>query len=481
MSESTYLGIDLGTSGLKLTLVGDDGAVVAEAEETYELHATQPGYAEIDPHDWSRALAHCVGRLARAPGGGHVGASVAAVGFSGQMHGVVLTTPDGQPVRPAVLWPDQRASAVMDRWRDLAPDVRGGLSNPLVPGMAGPLLTWLRDHEPSSLTDAVVASPKDWLRRQLTSGDAAGDRSDASATLLWDVVADDWSTRAVELAGITRSQLPDPQPSDKVVGVTHLLGSLGPDEVPVVTGAADTAAALVALTSGSGLLDDEGVVVNAGTGIQILRTGVKPEARVDPLTHLYGDASGGWYEMLAIQNGGLALDWARRTIGATWEEAVGLARGTAPGSSGAAFLPFLTGERGGVAPVAASAGWHHLTAVTGRPELLRAAFEAYAFTVRRGLEIIGAPIGPVLLTGGGGRDPFVRQLLADVLDRPIACVALRSVSGVGAAVLGARGVGVDLHVPATVVEVEPGDVRARDALDAAYARWEATLETPPDV
>jgi xylulokinase len=470
MSGSTYLGIDLGTSGLKLTLVGDDGSVVAEAEETYELQAAQPGYAEIDPHDWSRALDRCVGRLTQTPGGGHLGVPVAAVGFSGQMHGVVLTDPSGQPVRQALLWPDRRAASVMDRWHDLAPEVRGALSNPLVPGMAGPLLTWLCDHEPALLSDALVASPKDWLRRQLTSGDTAGDRSDASATLLWDVVTDDWSTRAVELAGVTRSQLPDTTPSDAVVGITRLLGG---DDVPVVTGAADTAAALAALERSSGLLSDGGVVVNAGTGIQILRTGARPKARIDPKTHLYGDASGGWYEMLAIQNGGLALDWAQDTLGASWQEAVTLAGGAAPGASGATFLPFLTGERGGVAPVAPSAGWRHLTTSTGRAELLRAAFEAYAFTIRRGLELINAPEGPVLLTGGGGRDPWLRQLLADVLDRPVRFVTLRSVSAVGAAVLAARGVGVELDVPANVVEVLPFGDRARGALDAAYERWVA--------
>jgi xylulokinase len=472
---ATYLGIDLGTSGLKLTLVGGDGTVVAEAEETYELQAARPGYAEIDPHDWSRALDRCVDRLVQTPDGGRAGASVAAVGFSGQMHGVVLTAADGKPLRPAVLWPDQRASSVMGRWHDLAPEVRGGLSNPLVPGMAGPLLTWLNDHEPSLLGDARVASPKDWLRRQLTSDDAAGDRSDATATLLWDVVTDDWSTRAVELAGVTRSQLPVPVPSDTVVGTTRLLGGA---DVPVVAGAADTAAALVALErSDSGrLLREGGVVVNAGTGIQILRTGASPEVRVDPKTHLYGDASGGWYEMLAIQNGGLALDWAQVTLDASWDEAVGLAGATAPGASGATFLPFLTGERGGVAPLEPSAGWRHLSTATGRAELLRAAFEAYAFTIRRGLEVIDASDGPVLLTGGGGRDPFLRQLVADVLDRPVSFVNLRSVSAVGAAVLAARGVGADLDVPAAVVEVSPGDDQARGALDAAYERWTSLLD-----
>ncbi len=471
-----YLGIDLGTSGLKLTLVGSDGTVVAEAEETYEIDVGASGVRRDRPprlEPGARPLrrpAHPGSR--RRSRGGACGRR--RVQWADARRGAHLA--DGQPLRPAMLWPDRRAASVMGRWHDLAPEVRGALSNPLVPGMAGPLLTWLRDHEPAVLRDALVASPKDWLRRQLTSGDAAGDRSDASATLLWDVVADDWSTRCTSSSpGSPESQLPVPAPSDAVVGTTRLLGG---DDVPVVTGAADTAAALAALErSASGrCCGDGGVVVNAGTGIQILRTGARPEARVDPKTHLYGDASGGWYEMLAIQNGGLALDWAQSTLGASWQEAVTLAEGTAPGSLGATFLPFLTGERGGVASLSASAGWRHLTTTTGRAELLRAAFEAYAFTIRRGLEIIDAPAGPVLLTGGGGRDPLLRQLLADVLDRPVCFVTLRSVSAVGAAVLAARGVGAELDVPATVVEVEPGSVRTAGALETAYARWVATLE-----
>ena len=128
-----------------------------------------------------------------------------------------------------------------------------------------------------------------------------------------------------------------------------------------------------------------------------------------------------------------------------------------------------------MAPVEPLAGWRHLTSSADRAALLRAAFEAYAFTIRRGLELIGAPSGPVLLTGGGGRDPWLRQLVADVLDRPLTYMPLRSVSGVGAAVLAARGVGVDLPVPATMVQVFPSHSSDRGALDAAYARWLAAL------
>ena len=235
--------------------------------------------------------------------------------------------------------------------------------------MAGPLLTWLRLHEPEALRSAVsVASPKDWLRARLT-GDLATERSDASATLLWDVPADDWSAEALVLAGIPKAALPPVVTSDTVVGSARP-SALNLDDgadVPVVAGAADTAAALVALqASGAVPAWRDAVVVNAGTGIQVVRPAARPEPRADPVTHLYADAAGGWYEMLAIQNGGFALDWVQRTLAATWEESVSLARKVAPGSAGALFVPFLTGERGGVAPPGASAGWSSLTPSTGR-------------------------------------------------------------------------------------------------------------------
>lgn len=485
----SYLGIDLGTSGLKLALVGTDGSVVAEAEESYAVQSPRPGWAETDPLDWEAALERALNRLAPTRA---LPVEPTAVGFSGQMHGVVLSSDAGEPLRPALLWPDQRAATVMGRWQALAPQVRGSLANPLVPGMAGPLLTWLAEHEPAVLDAAVVASPKDWLRRRLlgglgsdllsdsvsgAGGDRVGDRSDASATLMWDLVADDWSDPAVSLAGIARERLPVMAASSSIVGETSVLAKRGlaTGEVPVVTGAGDTAAALIGLAS-SGAVPAGSVVVNAGTGIQILRTGVHPNSRVGPLTHLYCDASGGWYEMLAIQNGGYALTWAQRQLSASWDSAVALASAVPPGSRGAMFLPFLTGERGGVAPASASAGWRSLTTSTERPEMLRAAFEAYAFTVRRGLEVLGSPAGPLVLSGGGGRGPWLRQLLADVLGRPVSYVALRSASAVGAAALAARGVNVELDVPATIVRTNPSGPAVQDGLDEAYVRWAHELQ-----
>jgi xylulokinase len=468
-----FLGVDLGTSGLKLSLVGADGVILAEAEESYDVRAPAPSHAETDPAEWAAALHRAGERLAASRPESDAQTPVAAIGVTGQMHGVVLTDRTGRPVRAAVLWPDQRAADVLPRWRGLSADARARLANPLVAGMPGPLLTWLNEHERASLDAAArVTTPKDWLRGHLTE-DTVGERSDASATLLWDVVADDWSTEGLSLAGISRDQLPPLVASDEVVGASDFGGSNGATSaaVPVVAGAADTAAALVALrATQQDRAWNTSLVVNAGTGIQIVRPGATAGTRTDPITHLYADADGGWYDMLAIQNGGIALSWVQQALDVRWEELVTLAKQSPAGSKGALFLPFLTGERGGVASPGSTASWSSLTTSTSRPELARSAFEAFAFTVRRGIAVLGGHQGAVLLSGGGARDPWVRQLLADVLDRPLRYVRLRSASALGAAVLAARGIGVPLPVPATSIAVTPTG-RDRDELDLSYARW----------
>ncbi|MET1059099.1 MAG: FGGY family carbohydrate kinase [Nocardioides sp.] len=472
---ASFLGVDLGTSGLKLTLVAEDGLVVGEAEASYAVQTPQPGFAETDPGVWMDALRDAATRLSGGPGDPFSGTEVQAIGFTGQMHGVVLTGEDGTAVRPALLWPDQRATSVLPEWFGLTDEDRAGLGNPIFAGMAGPMLTWLRRNEPDDLgSAALVRSPKDWLRAQLT-GDRVTERSDASATLLWDVTADDWSTAAAGVAGVRDDQLPDVVDSDAVVGKAPWPPGPGGDDqalptVTVVAGGADTACALSALrASGLATTWSDTVVVNVGTGVQIVRPEVTPTPRETPVTHLYADADGGWYEMLAVQNGGLALTWCQDVLGLDWHSFVDAAATAPAGSEGVAFVPFLTGERGGLAGPASRAGWLGASPSTGRPELARSAFEALAFTIRRGLELLGVgDTAHVVVSGGGAREPWVRQLIADALGRPLSYVSLRSASGVGAAVLAARAVGVGLSVTAEVVQVPASP---SSALDYAYERW----------
>ncbi|WP_104526325.1 FGGY family carbohydrate kinase [Blastococcus atacamensis] len=442
MSAAVLLGADLGTSGLKLVALDEAGTVVAEAEAGYDHDRPAPGRAEIDVAVWRAALDSALGALDLR------GAPVRALGFSGQMHGAVLVDDRGRALRPALLWPDSRATAELGRWRSLPVGVRAALANPLVPGMTGPMLAWLAAHEPEILDRATaVVLPKDALRAQLVGGGPlVTDRSDASGTLLWDVVADGWSSAACAAAGVRPDLLPPVRPSDEVAGTAVL--DCG--DVPVVVGGADTPLALLAAGTGPGLQ------VNLGTGAQVLRPGWTPTPADDPAVHGYADAEGGWYAMAALRNGGSAWAWVCGVLGLTWAELFAAAA-SVPDAGGAVFRPFLTGERGGVAGPEDRGGWDGLGASTTRAHLARAAVEGVVRAVGAAAALLDVPDdgAPVVLTGGGARSALVQHLLADELRRPVRHLALRSASAIGAALLAASAVGLEVvpdRAPGPLVE-----------------------------
>ncbi|WP_255410989.1 FGGY-family carbohydrate kinase [Blastococcus sp. TF02A-30] len=328
--------------------------------------------------------------------------------------------------------------------------------------MTGPVLAWLAAHEPDVVgRAAAVLLPKDALRVAVARGPLVTDRSDASATLLWDVPGDGWSEPATAAAGVRRDLLPGVRPADDVVGTATLAGA----EVPVVVGGADTPLALLAAgTTG-------GAQVNLGTGAQVLRPGWDPVPVEDPVVHGYAQVLAGWYSMAALQNGGSAWAWVRQVLGLTWAEFFEAAASTGP--TRVVFRPFLTGERGGVAGPHDRGGWSGLEEGTTRAELVRAAVEGVVFAIDAALKLLDLPGNgaPLVLTGGGGRAPVVRRLLADVTGRRVRWSPLRSASAIGAALLAARGTGAEV-VPAGegAAVVEP----SRDAgLDAARERWRA--------
>ena len=461
------LGADLGTSGLKLVALDATGRLVAETERGYEYDRPAPGRAEIDVRTWRAALDDALAAMTAQL----VGARVRGMGISGQMHGAVLVDGRVAALRPALLWPDQRAGRELTRWRELDPEHRAALANPLVAGMTGPLLAWLARHEPATVEGAAaVLLPKDALRATLLPGaPAVTERSDASATLLWDVVADGWSAAAVGAAGIEKGLLPAVRPSAEVVGEA----SLPVGVVPVVVGGADTPLALMA----SGAV---GTQVNLGSGAQVLRPGVRPAAVREPVAHTYADTADGWYAMVALQNGGSAWEWACGVLGLSWSDFLAAAASAPAGAGGAVFHPFLTGERGGVAGPDDRAGWTGLGAATTRADLARAALEGVLFAIRAAVELLAgtdaAPVvltdaAPVVLTGGATRSELVVQVLADVLGRPIRPLGLRSASAVGAALLAGRGVGLDVEPQRSAGSVV--GPRADHRLADAGARWSA--------
>ncbi|GIM97057.1 FGGY family carbohydrate kinase [Paractinoplanes toevensis] len=238
----TVLGIDLGTSSVKAVVARLDGTVVAQARGGYPVSHPRLGWSETPTGDWFDATAGAV-RAAVA----EAGSQPVAIGLSGQMHGVVLADEDGRAIRPAMLWSDSRAVDQIQEYDRLPDPLLARLANPLSPGMAGPLLAWLVIHEAVTYRAARwTLQPKDWLRAQLT-GRFATEPSDASATLLYDIAGDTWSTELLGALGLDAAKLPpilgcSAAPAGRLTVAAAARLGLRPG-VPVAAGAADTAAA----------------------------------------------------------------------------------------------------------------------------------------------------------------------------------------------------------------------------------------------
>lgn len=472
------LGIDLGTGSVKALLLTPEGAVLAAASAPYEVAAPRPGWAETGAEAWWQATVTAVrAALAAAP----PARSVAAVGLSGQMHGVVLADAAGVPLRPAVLWADARAAPLLEPYRELLGGLCAALENPVAAGMAGPTLLWLRRYEPRLLARARWAlQPKDWLRLRLT-GEAAAEPSDASGTLLYALREDAWLIAAAERLGLNPALLPPLVPSSAPAGTLRpeAAAALGlPAGVRVVAGGADTACAAL----GSGLVRAGEAQLTVGTGAQLLVVEQEAAGRAARGVHLFrtvlAPPHAPFYALGAVQNAGLALEWARRALGVSWERLVALAFAAPPGSGGVSFAPYLSGERTPHLDASVRGGWVGLSLHSAPEHLARAAFEGVAFALRDALVALELPPEtPLKLAGGGAAQPAWRQLLADTLRRPLIPSAAPRADAAGTALLAGLGVGLYEDVSALpppgpageVVTPAPPDAR----LEAAYARFRA--------
>jgi xylulokinase len=475
-----FLGIDLGTSALKALVLDEQGRTLSVGRAGYEVRAPRPGWAEGDPEEWWQATLAAV-REAVAQAGP---VPITAIGICGQMHGVVLIGADGEPVRPALLWPDRRAEGELARYRALPASLQERLANPIVPGMAGPLLCWLTRHEPGAYQAAHRAlQPKDWLRWRLT-GTVAAEPSDASATLLYDLPGDAWAGEVIDALGLKRALFAALLPSGAQAGALsqQAAQALGlPAGLPVAAGAADTAAALL----GTGLLQPGSRQLTLGSGAQIVQLCAQPLPDPTRRTHLYRAADGEhWYHMAAVQNAGLALDWVCRALAASWDELYASAGAVAPGAGGVVFLPFLTRERPHQRAPHSHGAFLGLRSDHQRMHLLQAALEGVALGIRVALEALpGARATTSLrLAGGGSVHPAWRQLLADVLGRELVAVETADASARGAALLGGLAGGpwataqdTAPLAPSLRVVAAPGSRQA--AYDEAYARYIQVAQT----
>ena len=497
MTQSLFLGLDVGTSGVKAILVAPSGDVMATATTPLSLSTPQPGWAEQDPEAWWEAALASI-RTVRAA---CRDASIAAIGISGQMHSSVFLDRAGAVIRPALLWCDGRTTAECaeitervggeTRLRDLA-------SNPALEGFTLPKVLWLRKHEPQAFARlATVLLPKDYIRYRLT-GTLATEPSDASATLMYDTAHLRWSEEIMRAVDLPMSLLPAVGGSSEVLGRidSAAAGLTGLDiGTPVVGGGADNACG----AAGVGVLAPGEVVTSWGTSGTVLAPTAEP--RVDPrlrahtFCHVAPDT---WYLMGVVLTAGGAFSWYReqlaREIAGTGDAAARLdeeAAAIARGADGVTFLPYLQGERTPHRDAAARGAFLGLSLAHTRAHLSRAVLEGICFALRDSVTILqelGLSPSHLLLTGGGARSALLRRLQSEVFGLPVTTVNREEGPAYGAALLAAVGAGAfpDLVSAAQATlsraPLERPDPRAHDEYAAAYARFrQSFLAARPDL
>lgn len=485
-SDSCFLGLDVGTSGVKAILVAASGSVEASAVTPLQMQTPHPGWAEQDPEAWWQAsIASIRTVLAARPQ-----ARVASIGISGQMHSSVFLDAAGGVIRPALLWCDGRTTAECreitervggeERLRDLA-------SNPALEGFTLPKVLWLRNHEPEAFARlATVMLPKDFIRYRLT-GALATEPSDASATLMYDTARLRWSTEILDAVGLSHALVPQVGGSSEILGKVHVeaAGLTGLQVgTPVVGGGADNAcgaAGVGAVTPGEG-------VASWGTSGTVLAPTAAP--RVDPglRAHTFCHvAPNVWYLMGVVLSAGGAFAWYRdqfaRDLTSTGEANERLnaeAAAIPPGAEGVTFLPYLQGERTPHRDASMRGALIGLSLAHSRAHVTRAVIEGVCFALRDSVSILtdlGVAPKQMLLTGGGAKSAFVRRLQAEIFGVPVCTVNREEGPAYGAALLAAVGVGAfpDLAAAAKATltrgSPEQPEPSAHAAYDAPYRRF----------
>ncbi|MEK6279018.1 MAG: xylulokinase [Acidobacteriota bacterium] len=445
------LGIDVGTGGTRAVVIDPDGNVVASATaEHVPFVSMRTGWAEQDPEDWWRATITVVRKVLSKSSRDEI----KAVGFSGQMHGLVLLDQRDEVLRPAIIWCDQRTDSQCKSLTEMigADRLIGLTCNPALTVFTLPKILWVRRWEPELWQKArTVLLPKDYVRLRL-SGDRATDVADASGTLLFDVKARKWSSKMLSATEIDERLLPSVYESPEVTGSISKAGAEATGlraGTLVIAGGGDQAAGAVGMGivrpgTASSTIGTSGVVF-AATDIPML----DPKGRVHTFCHAI---PGRWHVMGVTQGAGLSLRWFRDQFGAigedgrdSYERLTKEASLVSPGCDGLIWTPYLMGERTPHLDPFARAALVGLTASHTRAHTVRAMLEGVAFSLRDAFEIfneIGVPVDEIRLGGGGARSSLWRQIQADVYGQPVNTVAAEEGAAFGAALLAGVAVGI---------------------------------------
>lgn len=468
----SYLGIDLGTSGLRALLVDEDGNPIGSAERHYKVQNPHPGWSEQNPADWIEALEEAVAELrANWP----AFKALRGIGVAGHMHGATLLDANGDVLRPCILWNDSR-SHVEAAELDQTTGVRAISGNIVFPGFTSPKLAWVKKHEPAVFkATAKVLLPAAYMNYYLT-GAYVADMSDSAGTSWLDVGQREWSDELLDLVGLSRDHMPrlvegsDPAGALRETlrqrwGLSH--------SVVVAGGAGDNAAA----ACGIGALDEGQGFVSLGTSGVLLtaRDGYRPapETAVHTFCHALPDR---WYQMGVMLSATDSLNWLSRMVGKSPSElTAALGPHLAP-PGGVRFLPYLSGERTPHNDAEIRGSFTGLSASTTQEDLTRAVLEGVAFALRDSLEALSAThvdLQRLVAIGGGSASTYWLKLISTVLD-----VALDlPKSGEFGAALGAARLGIlaSTGLPSERVVVAPKfdgrvtpQAESKDRFEEAY-------------
>lgn len=431
-----YIGIDLGTSSVKVMLVDEEGNVVKTIHRTYMLRIPKVNWAQQSVEEWWRqtwdALKECMSYVNGVP--------IRGISFSGQMHGLVILDENDEVIRPAILWCDQRTQAECDYLnKQIGIDMLiQWVGNQALTGFTAPKLMWLKEHEPDNFKKIKkIMLPKDYIQYQLT-GNFASDFTDASGTLLLDVQNKTWSKEMLDIIGISQDQLPKLYNSYEISGILkkELAEELGiTNDVIVAAGAGDQAAGAI----GVGVVEDGVLSVALGTsGVVFLPCAqykVDEKARLHSFVH----ANGKYHQMGVILSASGALKWWVESVNKTKDYAYCIDKGAqAAKGEGLYFLPYLIGERTPYHDADARGCFIGLHVTHGRDDMSRAVLEGITFALKDSFKIIQEmkqPIKEIRVSGGGSNSNFWNQLLADVFQLPVKCIKTAQAPAYGAAIL----------------------------------------------
>lgn len=432
-----YIGIDLGTSAMKLLLMDGSGAIHNTVTKEYPLEFPQPGWSQQDPKDWKKALLEGVPELLT----GFDGAEVAGIGCGGQMHGLVALDEQDNVIRPAILWNDGRTAKEVAYLNETIG--RGNLSkwtaNIAFAGFTAPKILWMKDNEPENFAKiSKIMLPKDYINYLLT-GVHGCDYSDASGMLLLDVEHKCWSQNMLDICGIEKKQLPRLFESYDCMGtvlpeMAQLLG-ISP-HVKVAAGAGDNAAAAV----GTGVVGEGGCNISLGTSGTVFISSEKFGVDSTNGLHAFAHADGGWHLMGCMLSAASCNKWFCEEILGTTDFSGEQAqiREESLGENHVFFLPYLMGERSPINDTNARGTFMGMTMDTTRADMVQAVLEGVAFAIRDSVEVarsLGIEICSSKLCGGGAKSSLWKRILANVLNIELEIPVSEQGPGMGGAML----------------------------------------------